>query len=307
MKHTVKITWILVFIFLAAQIMGLFIINSYIDYGATGEKGVVVVRNLPYGMERPPIEQESSFLLFMMSAIFIGTFLLLMLIKLRKVFIWKIWYFTAVVLCLAIAFSAFINSTIAFLLALVLSIFKVFKPSLLIHNMTEIFVYGGIAAIFVLIPAVNVMVGFGLLILISLYDMYAVWKSKHMIKLAKFTNESKTFAGLSIPYKLEKAKGKKTSKKGKGVLVRGERKVAVLGGGDIAFPLIFAGAVMKDLMLTNSIIVGFMKTLIIPLFVTVALFLLFVKGKKDKFYPAMPYLSAGCFVGYFFVWLSSFI
>ena len=75
-------------------------------------------------------------------------------------------------------------------------------------------------------------------------------------------------------------------------------KTAILGGGDIGFPLLFAGVVMKGLMLDNSLMVGFLKTLIIPVVVSIALFLLFVKGQKDKFYPAMPVLSAGCFIGY---------
>jgi len=28
------------------------------------------------------------------------------------------------------------------------------------------------------------------------------------------------------------------------------------------------------------------------------LFILLTKGEKNKFYPAMPFISAGCFVGY---------
>jgi len=90
---------------------------------------------------------------------------------------------------------------------------------------------------------------------------------------------------------------------GKGVKVKRMVKTAILGGGDIGFPLLFAGVVMKGLILENGVFIGFLKTLIIPVVVSIALFLLFVKGKKDKFYPAMPILSAGCFVGYLIVWL----
>ena len=38
-----------------------------------------------------------------------------------------------------------------------------------------------------------------LLVLISLYDMYAVWKSRHMVAMAKFQSSSNLFAGISIP------------------------------------------------------------------------------------------------------------
>ena len=55
---------------------------------------------------------------------------------------------------------------------------------------------------------------------------------------------------------------------------------------------------MKSLMLANPVLTGFLKTLIITLFTTIALLLLFLLSKKDRFYPAMPFLSAGCLLGY---------
>jgi hypothetical protein len=67
-------------------------------------------------------------------------------------------------------------------------------------------------------------------------------------------------------------------------------KQAILGGGDIAFPLIFASAVMKE---TASIYMA----MIIVLFATIALTILFFISKPNKFYPAMPYIGTGCLVG----------
>lgn len=296
MKHTLKIILLLVFLFFTSQIIGLVITNAYIDHKATEEKGEVIFVSLPYDIERPPVEQKSSFV-FIISAVLIGTVLVLLLIKFKKTLLWKIWFFLAVVLCLSIAFSAFINHSIALLLSLVLAGYKIFKHNVIIHNLTEIFVYGGLAAIFV--PIMNLFAVVILLILISVYDFFAVFKIKHMVTMAKFQTSSKVFAGLFIPYKGEKEKnGVK-----EGIKVKKITKTAILGGGDIGFPLLFAGVVMKGLMLESSITVGFLKTLIIPIFVSIALLLLFLKGRKDKFYPAMPFLTVGCFVGYFFVWL----
>jgi presenilin-like A22 family membrane protease len=201
------------------------------------------------------------------------------------------WFFLAVFICLTVAFGAFVPARIAALVGLVLAILKVFRPSVIIHNFTEMFVYRGLAAIFV--PIMNLFAVIMLLILISIYDMYAVWKSKHMIKLAKFVSDSKLFAGLSIPYK----KPKKIKGKAKGVLKKGKVRVAILGGGDIGFPLMFSGVVMKGLILENYAL-GFLKSLIIPVFTTLALLWLLLKSKKDKFYPAMPFISIGCFIGY---------
>ena len=127
--------------------------------------------------------------------------------------------------------------------------------------------------------------------------MYAVWTSKHMVAMAKFQTDSNVFAGLHIPYKLG------SLKKPKGPTKTIKVKSAVLGGGDIGFPLIFAGVVMKELMITNTLVTGFLITLIIPLFATIALTFLLIKAQKDKFYPAMPFITAGCLLGYAIVLL----
>jgi len=300
MKHTLKISLILVFLFFVSQVVGLLVTNAYIDHEASEEAGEITFEQLPYSIERPPVEQKSSFI-FIITAILIGTVMVLLLIKFKRTFLWKVWFFLAVVVTLSIALSAFMDSYLAFFISLVLAGVKIFKPNVIVHNLTEVFVYGGLAAIFV--PIMNLFAVVVLLILISIYDFIAVFKIKHMVTMAKFQTKSKVFAGLLLPYEREKA-GKKFKK---GVKVKRFVKTAILGGGDIGFPLLFAGVVMKGLILENGVLIGFLKTLIIPLVVSVALFLLFVKGKKDKFYPAMPFLTAGCFVGYGILWLVNLI
>ena len=89
----------------------------------------------------------------------------------------------------------------------------------------------------------------------------------------------------------------------KTVMVESKHPVAVLGGGDIGFTLIFAGVVMKGLMLQQPEYTAFLKVLIIPLLTAVSLLFLLIKGQKNKFYPAMPVLSIGCVVGYLIVTL----
>lgn len=296
MKHTLKVTLLLVFIFFITQVIGLSVINEYIDHKTLVETGEVTFEKLPYNLERPQIEESTSYI-WIISAIIIGTLLLLLLIKLRKFRLWKLWFFLAVLFTMTIAFAAFIPQTIAAILAFILALIKIYKPTTVIQNLTEIFIYGGLAAIFV--PVINIFAIFMLLILISIYDIIAVKHTKHMIKLAKFQTKSKIFAGLLIPYKLGKGK---VMPKEKAVKEKGG-KIAVLGGGDIGFPLLFAGVVMKDLMLKNPELIGFLKALIIPVFVSLALLYLLAKGEKNKFYPAMPYLTVGCVIGYLIVLL----
>ena len=129
-----------------------------------------------------------------------------------------------------------------------------------------------------------------------------------MVKMAKFQTESNVFAGLMLRYKskepskklseLPKLKGK-SLRKLQSYKVASKPKTAILGGGDVAFPLIFIGVVMEGLLvkgLTASS--AFLQSSIIIVTTTVALLLLFIFAKKGKFYPAMPFLTAGCLVGW---------
>lgn len=299
MKHTLKITLLLVSIFFITQVIGLAITNEYIstkEYVDPETKEVskkVIAEKLPYNIERPKLRESTSYM-WLLSAILVGTLLLLVLMKFKKTSLWKLWFFLAVFSTMSIAFSAFIDHTLAAILALTLALLKIYRPITIIQNLTEVFIYGGLAAIFV--PIINIFAAFMLLILISIYDIIAVRHTKHMIKLAKFQTKSGIFAGLLIPYDGgEKIAAKKGVKK--------TARIAILGGGDIGFPLIFAGVAMKGLMLHNPELIGFLKAIIIPIFVSLALLYLLLMSKKDRFYPAMPYLTVGCILGYFTILL----
>lgn len=290
MKHTLRITLFLVLVFLLAQFIGLMVVNQYIDKQKTAETGVTAYKELPFGMERPEVEPNTSFIM-VVAGILVGTVILLIFIRFQVLNLWKYWFFAAVMMGLSIAFASVLPSWMAIVLGAGLAAWKVFRPNIIVYNLGELFVYGGLAAIFV--PVLNLFSATVMLILISIYDMYAVWKSKHMITLAKSMNKEKVFAGLLIPYTLKGI----VMKKEDGIADKAHKKVqmAILGGGDIGFPLMFAGAAMKS--------VGLAWSLVIPLFTAMALFLLLLNGKPKKFYPAMPFLTIGCLVGYGIVWI----
>lgn len=292
MKHSLTITLILLGTFLLAQFIGIAVLYHYIDPIKSQETGKTVFKDLPIG-ERPPVEERTSFIPIIL-AILIGTGILLLLIKFNWILVWKFWFLLAVVVALGVAFSAFINPITAFIAAFGLGLWKIFRPNFWVQNLTELFVYGGLAAIFS--PLFNLWSVSILLVLIAGYDAYAVWKSKHMITLAKSQTKAKVFAGLLIPYQIgRKVKEKIPQKSLKKIKVR----TAILGGGDIGFPLIFAGVVLKQL--------GLWQSLVIPFFALAGLaFLLFIADEK-KFYPAMPFISAGCFLGLGVVWLVGLI
>jgi presenilin-like A22 family membrane protease len=297
MKHTLQVSITLLVMFLAAQFIGLLVVNAYVDVEAsqiaTAETGELtsVYEQLPYGIERPQINPDLSFV-FLSIAMVVGTGLMLLIIKLRKVSIWKFWMLAALVITITAALSAFIPPITAFAIAAIVSYLRIFKPNVLAHNLTELLVYGGLAAIFV--PIMTLKSAAILLLLIAAYDVFAVFRSKHMITLAKFQADNNMFAGLFIPKELTtksvvssiKTSESKSSKEN----YTDTGNYAVLGGGDIGFPLLFAGTALP--------IFGLSQTIIIPAFAALALSILLAISKKGKFYPAMPFVAAGCFVGY---------
>jgi len=283
MKHNVKISLILISMFLITQIIGLGVIHSYRE------------KTLPYGLEPPKEISPEISLINIIFAFVLAIFLLLLLMKIEAKIILKIWFFIVVITALGITFNSIFPQNIFYsLLSLVIAIplafYKVFKRNLLIHNLTELLVYPGIAAVFV--PLLNVQAAVILLILISVYDIYAVWHSGIMQKMAKFQMENlKIFSGFFVPYltKKQKVEIKKLKKrkeiKNKNIKIN----LAVLGGGDVVFPIILAGTILIRL--------GFLYSMIISLGAAFGLTFLLFKSKKGKFYPAMPFITAGCFVG----------
>ncbi|KHO45549.1 MAG: hypothetical protein QS98_C0010G0075 [archaeon GW2011_AR3] len=307
MKHTWQATLLLMALFLATEAVGLVILLSYVDVDRTAETGITAFESLPFDMERPDIDESLSYL-YIAAAIIIGTIILLVLIKFRRVGLWKFWFLIAIAFTLTFAIGAFVDEMIAVVIAIFLALWKIYRPNIYVHNLTEILIYGGLAAIFV--PIINMFSAFMLLILISIYDIYAVWRSEHMIEMAKFQTQNRLFAGLFIPYgkkfpqdEKKPEQEEKIDEKEVGKYSIEKRRTAILGGGDLGFPLIFAGVVMKTLINGQvPVLDAFTQSFIIILFAGIGLFLLLYKSEKGKFYPAMPFISLGCFLGYALVY-----
>jgi len=286
MKHNLKVTAILLLMFLATQFIGLYVVDHYSK------------TDLPLGLESPDLQGDreySQMFLSIIVAFVIAIGLLLLLTHFKVEFLLKLWFFIVVVISLCISFLSIIPTfqhvtLIVLLLAIPLGLVKIYGQNLLVHNATELFIYPGIAAVFV--PLLNIWTIIALLVAISLYDMWAVWKSGIMQKMAKFQiNKLKVFSGFFIPY-VSKNMRNKIKKMKKSELKKKKIKVnvAILGGGDVIFPIIAAGVMMKT----------FPETIIPALLViagaALGLSYLFFFAKKKKFYPAMPFISAGIFL-----------
>ncbi|HRZ86068.1 MAG TPA: presenilin family intramembrane aspartyl protease [Candidatus Paceibacterota bacterium] len=316
MKHNIKVTLVLISMFLFTQLIGLAVMYAYtpiISQEITnGTVQNITLNPLPYGMQPPEVVEQADFWTMLPSiavAFFLAILFVFFLTKLKAAMIIKWWFFIVVVIVLGITFNAVLmnllpyydfkiislSELVALAIALPLAIYKIFKRNILIHNLTELLIYPGIAVVFV--PILNIWTTIVLLIAISIYDMWAVWHSGFMQKMAKFQMDHlKIFTGFFVPYlnkkqrdMIKEAKASKSDMKNKLKDKKMKVNVAILGGGDVVFPIITAGVVLRSL--------GLIPALVVTLFSTIALFVLFVFAKKGKFYPAMPFLTAGLLAG----------
>jgi len=330
MKHKLSITLILLGMFLVTQFIGLFVVNFYapteqvVFNETTGMNETIFVDNLPYGLQATEGESTPNFISIIPSFI-LAFILILLLMKYKLKIVIRLWFFFVISLALAISINAFfssislINASIyALCIAIPFAAIKIFKPNPYIHNFTELLIYPGIAVVFVsflyilnpilvdwgfvkfaLTSSANPWIIIGLLILISLYDMWAVWKSGIMQKMAKFQMEEvKIFGGFLLPSVSKKVKKElnriKIKYKDKKIpkAIKGKKykvNLAILGGGDVIFPIITSGIFMRAY--------GFIPALLVIFGSLLGLGFLFMITKEGKAYPAMPYISVGIFLG----------
>jgi len=293
--------------FLITQFIGLFVVYTYapitqtIINPATGEtEEIRMSPSLPFGLET----QESDSFISIIFAFILAFALIFVLMKYKWVIIIRLWFFFVVTLALGISINALLSYTtlanislISLVIAIPLSTLKIFRPHFLTHNLTELLIYPGIAAVFV--PILTPISSIALLALISIYDMWAVWKVGLMQKMAKFQMEEiKVFGGFLLPSLSDRVKKQiqniKQKYKGKKIPNKFKKKkfkvnLAILGGGDIIFPIIVAGVFMKAFGLAPALFITFGSL--------AGLIFLMIITKKGKAYPAMPYISVGILLG----------
>lgn len=307
MKHNLKISLVLLAMFIVTQFIGLAVLHAdvfHLDLH-NGDGTITKISNKYLSWITPPEAhtQTESLNIFpsIIFAFIFAVLLLFLLTKFKIEIIIKLWFFFVVSIALLLTLIAIeklipilipleIGMLIALIISLSLAFIKIYKRNFLIHNLTELMIYPGIATVFV--PIFSIWTIAILLIIISIYDMWAVWHSGIMQKMAKYQiNNLKIFSGFFVPYMSKKMKLKvQELKKKKADLTKKKIKVnvAILGGGDIVFPIITAGVMLKTL--------GIIPALFVILGATLGLSYLFFFAEKKKFYPAMPFITAGIFV-----------
>lgn len=225
-----------------------------------------------------PLEFIFSFLL---ATIFI--FLVPYIFKSKKRIFFKTLFIFAIFINLIYLFSFWFSLFVSLILTFLLMIWWLKIPRILNHNLLIILGLTGIGIFFGFRfnPEILIL----LLIFFSFYDILAVYKIKHMVKMAKEMIESKVIFGLIIPQKISEFKESLKN-------VQPGGKFFILGGGDVAFPLFLSVSLARG-DLEASIIVT-----IFSIFGLLANFLILLKQKERKPIPALPLISLFSIIGY---------
>ena len=205
-------------------------------------------------------------------------------LKQKKEIFFRTFFILAIFVANVFFFSLWFPTIPCFILSFSLVYILLKRHTVFLHNLVLIMVFAGAGAGLGLNfqPKMLAM----LLFIFSIYDWVAVYKTKHMVKMAKEMVESKAILGFIIPQKIAdfKSEVKETEVGG---------RFLILGGGDIVFPLMFAVSLIPQ---------GILKSLIVALFSLIGLFvgfLIFINQKTKRPMPALPPIALFSIIGYF--------
>lgn len=231
----------------------------------------------------PQISSLKFITYFLLATLFIFFLSYVLKPKKEKRLIFKTLFILAIFSGSITLFSAWLPDETSFTLIIVLLFWWLVWPSIFIQDLLVVFGIAGAGSFLGLglDPSVVVL----LLIIFSIYDWIAVFKTKHMIKIAREMIESQAVLALVIPPDISSFKeGFKEMRPG--------GKFLILGGGDIVFPLLFAASLVPF---------GVLKSLIVAFFSLLGLlasFLFFISQKRRQPIPALPPIAFFSIIGY---------
>lgn len=164
-------------------------------------------------------------------------------------------------------------------------LFFIFVRNVLVHNFGMILGIAGVSSL--LGVTITPQAAIILLVILSFYDIFAVYVSKHMVHLAEGMIHSGAIFGFVIPFQLKDIFYHKEEARNK----MGE-KFMILGSGDIGLPLIMASSVAV-VSLSQSIITALSS--MVGLFIT---HLLFVNQGSKRPMAALPPIATLTIIGY---------
>jgi len=218
----------------------------------------------------------------------IATLLLLFIlyspkINKKKKIILRIIFLAAVFSSGFTSLSLWVGDVTSLIVMVILIVFWLRKPTVFIHNLLVILGIAGIGSLLgVRFEPLTLAL---LLICFSIYDFIAVYKTKHMVKMAQEMVETGTILALIIPPDILGFRENLNEVKPGG-------RFFILGGGDIAFPL---------LLVTSLISQGILDSVVVAIFALFGLlvsFSLFLSQKQRQPIPALPPIALFSIIGF---------
>ncbi len=234
-----------------------------------------------YGIENP---EDPMNIVYIFVVLIVFTIFILIVSKYKENLVKYIVIFFFFIASIEIftAFFHFINESLSFFLAIIISITMLILliryPEWYIIDLFGVFLAGGIAAIFASLPIAYIII---LLIILAIYDAISVYKTKHMVRLAETVVSSHLPLLMIFPKKSSYSYLKDDFK--------GERDAFYMGLGDIVVP----GMLITASFLKYGL-VGFFATLCGALAGFIVLAILISKGPQ----PGLPYLNGGAIIAY---------
>jgi len=224
---------------------------------------------------------------FIISFLFVSLtiFLIIKFLKFRlgKEILFKSFFVLTIFFSSALFFEIWLDTLFALILTSILIFYWLKAPDIFIHNSLLIFGMAGIGSAFGLkLEPLMVVI---LLTIFSIYDVIAVYKTKHMVKIAKEMIESGAILGMIFPTQISEFK---TPLK----VIKPGGKFLILGGGDIVFPLLLASSLIPE---------GISNSVIITIFALFGLFLsfwIFISQKTRQPIPALPPIALFSIIGF---------
>lgn len=182
-----------------------------------------------------------------------------------------------------VSLGVFIGDS-SIVLVLAIALWWLIKPNVFIHDTLVILGMAGAGSLLGtrLGPETVVL----LLIVFSIYDYIAVYKTKHMVIMAKEMVKEGAILGLVLPQTLSDFKASLKE------VVPGKGRFFVLGGGDVVFPLTLCSSVLTR---------GLEDALVVAVFALAGLFTSFVIFSRQQTrqpIPALPPIALFSIIGY---------
>ena len=231
-----------------------------------------------------PVDFAQLILSFFLATVFILALIFFVKSKPKKGVIFKALFVFLIFFGGIVTLELWLGSFLALILMGVLIVLWLKKSSVLVHNISIIFGISGVGASLGLRIDPTTMVF--LLIAFSVYDFLAVYKTKHMVKMAKEMVEHQAILALVIPRSISGFGGKLGEIKTGG-------KFLILGGGDIALPLLFCASLTHQGFLNSALVVGAFS--LVGLFLS---FFIFTNQKVRRPIPALPPITLFSILGY---------